>query len=145
MKLQVYCQPYKDPLTSLPHLSNSIYCSMYRLKSSSTNPTSHSLLPSFLLFYCTIKLTSYQLLASRLLGWGLSGPLSCFVAKGAQVPSRRRGPHMAPRPGMPLGRWGSRSPHRAPSHLRFQAGFQDDPRPSAVLPPSALLPLILPI
>lgn len=34
--------------------------------------------------------SSYQLLASRLLGWGLSGPLSCFVAKGAQVPSWRR-------------------------------------------------------
>ena len=48
MKLQVYCQPYKDPLTSLPHLSNSIYCSIYRLQSSPTNPTSHSLLPSFL-------------------------------------------------------------------------------------------------
>lgn len=78
--------------------------------------------------------SSYQLLASRLLGWGLSGPLSCFVAKGAQVPSRRRTPLTGPGPGMSLSRWGSRSPHRAPSHLWFQAGVQDDPGPSAVLP-----------
>lgn len=43
--------------------------------------------------------SSYQLPASRLLGWGLSGPLSCFVAKGAQHPGQRRGPCPASGPG----------------------------------------------
>lgn len=43
--------------------------------------------------------SSYQLRASRLLGWGLSGPLSCFVAKGAQDPGQSRSPHPAPGPG----------------------------------------------
>lgn len=57
--------------------------------------------------------SSYQLLASRLRGWGLSGPLSCFVAKGTLILARG-GAHTLVLVLVPLGRWGSRSPTGLP-------------------------------
>lgn len=89
--------------------------------------------------------SSYQLLASRLLGWGLSGPLSCFVAKGAQVPSWRRAHTQllvlvcrsaGEGPGAPTG---------FPPTSSSKLGSKMTQGRVQSCPPSALLPRILPV
>lgn len=77
-------------------------------------------------------LTSCQLHVS----WvgGSLGP-SCSAAKGAQDPGQRRRPCPASGPGCSSAdRSPGTSPVWAPSHLRFQARYPEDPELSAALP-----------
>lgn len=82
---------------------------------------------------CLYGALSYQLPASRRLGWGLSGPLSCFVAKGAQHPGQRRSPCPASGPGGSSADRSSGGPPGLPPQV--PSPVPRDPGLSAGLPP----------